>query len=165
VGQSELQTGLSRWGKVTRIKKIISAEQASELGAVIDLLSDLGADEGNFKHYYIIIDRLDEGWVDISVRFKLIRGLVESLKAFRKIRDLKILVAARSDVLERVVQETRDLTFQWEKLEDYFVQLKWSKALLKQLIDLRITRLFKKQYIQVPMLASSRLASRSRALS
>ncbi|QHO78946.1 DNA repair ATPase [Bradyrhizobium sp. CCBAU 051011] len=131
---------------ISRVKKIISAEQASELGAVIDLLSELGADEGNFKHYYIIIDRLDEGWVDISVRFKLIRGLVESLKAFRKIRDLKILVAARSDVLERVVQETRDLTFQREKLEDYFIQLKWSKPLLKQLIDLRITKLFKKQY-------------------
>ncbi|MGY8677852.1 hypothetical protein Q2941_08520 [Bradyrhizobium sp. UFLA05-153] len=130
---------------ISRVKKIISNEQLSELGAVIDLLSGLD-DENSLKHYYIIIDRLDEGWVDISVRFKLIRGLIESLKAFRKIRDLKILVAARSDVLERVVQETKDLTFQREKLEDYFVQLKWSKTLLKQLIDLRITKLFKKQY-------------------
>ncbi|MDF0583311.1 P-loop ATPase, Sll1717 family [Bradyrhizobium yuanmingense] len=133
---------------VHRVKKIISAEQLSELGAVIDLLSELEADATGHKHYYILIDRLDESWVDASVRFKLIRGLIESLKAFRKIRDLKILVAARSDVLERVVQETKDLTFQREKLEDYFVQLKWSKGLLKDLVDRRITQLFKKQYTQ-----------------
>lgn len=85
---------------------------------------------------------------DVAVRFKLIRGLIESLKAFRKIRDLKILVAVRSDVLERVVQETKDLTFQREKLDDYFVHLKWTKLLLKELVDRRIERLFRKQYTQ-----------------
>jgi hypothetical protein len=129
---------------VSRVKKIISSEQLSELGAVIDLLSDLEGDTDGQKYYYIMIDRLDESWVDAAVRFKLIRGLIESLKAFRKIRDLKILVAARSDVLERVVQETKDLTFQREKLEDYFVQLKWNKTLLKDLVDRRIKQLFRK---------------------
>jgi hypothetical protein len=133
---------------VSRVKKIINAEQLSELGAVIDLLSELEADADGQKHYYIMIDRLDESWVDAAVRFKLIRGLLESLKAFRKIRDLKILVAARSDVLERVVQETKDLTFQREKLEDYFVPLKWTKTLLKDLVDRRVKQLFRKQYTQ-----------------
>jgi hypothetical protein len=130
---------------VARVKKIINAEQLSELGAVIDLLSEV-EDEETQKRYYILVDRLDENWVDVAVRFKLIRGLIESLKAFRKIRDLKILVAVRSDVLERVVQETKDLTFQREKLDDYFVHLKWTKLLLKELVDRRIERLFRKQY-------------------
>jgi hypothetical protein len=132
---------------VARVKKIINAEQLSELGAVIDLLSEV-EDEETQKRYYILVDRLDENWVDVAVRFKLIRGLIESLKAFRKIRDLKILVAVRSDVLERVVQETKDLTFQREKLDDYFVHLKWTKLLLKELVDRRIERLFRKQYTQ-----------------
>lgn len=80
---------------VARVKKIINLEQLSELGSVIDLLSDVES-EIDQKRYCILVDKLDENWVDAAVRFKMIRGLVESLKAFRKIRDLKILVAARS---------------------------------------------------------------------
>src|SRR5260370_35073153 len=59
------------------------------------------------KQIHILIDKLDEHWVDVSIRFKLIRSLIESLKSFRRISNLKILVALRSDVLERGVQETR----------------------------------------------------------
>jgi hypothetical protein len=135
---------------VARVRKVINADQLSELANVIEMLANIDH-EGQQKTYYILIDRLDENWVDVSLRFKLIRGLVESLKAFRKIRDLKILVAVRSDVLERVVQETRDLTFQREKLDDYFVHIKWTKPLLRQLIDSRIQSLFRKQYTQAPI--------------
>jgi hypothetical protein len=132
---------------VARVRKVINAEQLTELANVIDVLATIEHHEQQ-KSFYILIDRLDENWVDVSLRFKLIRGLVESLKAFRKIRDLKILVAIRSDVLERVVQETRDLTFQREKLDDYFVHIKWTKLLLRQLVETRIQSLFRKQYTQ-----------------
>jgi hypothetical protein len=130
---------------VARVRKIINAEQLTELANVVDLLGELVHDQQQ-EPYYILIDKLDENWVDVSVRFKLIRGLVESLKSFRKIRDLKILVSLRSDVLERVVQETKDLTFQREKLDDYFVHIKWTKPLLRQLVDTRIQQLFRSQY-------------------
>ncbi len=130
---------------IARVRKIISSDQLAELGSVIEMLAEVERSEA-MKSYYILIDRLDENWVDVSVRFKLIRALVESLKSFRKIRDLKVLVAIRSDILERVVQETRDLTFQREKLDDYFVHIKWNKQLLKELVDRRIQSLFRKQY-------------------
>jgi hypothetical protein len=132
---------------ITRIRKIIHPDQLAELGGVIDMLKELNADD-TMHEYFILIDKLDENWVDAAVRFKLIRALVESLKSFRKIQNLKILVALRSDVLERVVQETKDLTFQREKLDDYFIHIKWTKPLLKELIDLRIQSLFRKQYTQ-----------------
>jgi hypothetical protein len=108
---------------VARVRKVINAEQLTELANAIEALAGIEHDEQQ-KTYYILIDRLDENWVDASLRFKLIRGPVESLKAFRKIRDLKILLAIRSDVLERVVQATKDLTFQRNKLDDYFVHIK-----------------------------------------
>jgi hypothetical protein len=132
---------------VARVKKVINADQLSDLGNIIDMLASIEHHK-HMRSYYILIDRLDEGWVDAAVRFKLIRGLIESLKSFRKIRDLKILVAVRSDVLERVVQETRDLSFQREKLDDYFVHLRWTRPLLRKLIDTRIESLFKKQHTQ-----------------
>lgn len=87
---------------VRRSKKIINAEQLAELHGVIDLLAkEVSGDNG---HYFILIDGLDERWVDTSLRFRMIRSLIESLKTFRKITNLKILVALRLDVLERVVQ-------------------------------------------------------------
>jgi hypothetical protein len=136
---------------VARIRRIIHADQLAELAGVIDMLAELERDDK--KHfdetrYYIMIDRLDENWVDTSIRFKLIRALIETLKSFRRITVLKILVALRSDVLERVIQETRDISFQREKLDDYFIRLKWNKTLLRELVDTRIQKLLKNQYTQ-----------------
>ncbi|ANW05381.1 hypothetical protein LMTR13_07875 [Bradyrhizobium icense] len=130
---------------VSRVRKIISSDQLAELAGVIEMLSESEGGE-DMKHFYILIDKLDEHWVDVSLRFKLIRALIESLKSFRRITNLKILVALRSDVLERVVQETRDLTFQREKLDDYFVHIRWTKPLLRQLVNSRIQSLFRGQY-------------------
>ncbi len=132
---------------VSRVRKIINSDQLAELAGVIDMLKEFDG-EDTMLEYYVLIDKLDENWVDVSIRFKLIRALIESLKAFRRIQNLKILVALRSDVLERVVQETKDLTFQREKLDDYFIHIKWTKPLLKQLVDERIQALFRKQYTQ-----------------
>jgi hypothetical protein len=72
--------------------------------------------------------------------------LVESLKSFRKITNLKILVALRLDIVARVSQEPAHVTFQQEKFEDYFINLKWTKPLLKSLVDKRIEALFRRQY-------------------
>jgi hypothetical protein len=130
---------------VARARKIINADQLSELAGVIEMLADQANDDG-MGRYYILIDKLDDRWVDVSIRFRLIRSLIEALKSFRRISNLKILVALRSDILERVVQETGDLTFQREKFEDYFIRLKWSKRELKDLVQRRIGLLFRKQY-------------------
>jgi hypothetical protein len=129
---------------VARTRKIISSEQLAELHGVIDMLSI--ADGDAMKSFFIMVDRLDEKWVDDSVRFRLINALLGSLRSFRKIPNLKILVALRSDVLERVVQETEDISFQREKFEDFTVRLVWSKADLRRLVDKRLNALFKHQY-------------------
>lgn len=128
---------------VARSRKIINSDQLTKLHGVIDML----AQEANTDHlYFILIDKLDESWVDESIRFKMIRSLVEALKSLRRIRNLKVLVALRTDVLERVVQETADLSFQREKFEDYFIHMRWSKSDLRELVDRRLVELFKRQY-------------------
>jgi hypothetical protein len=87
-----------------RVRKIISSDQLAELAGVIEMLSESEAGE-DMKQFHILIDKLDEHWVDVSIRFKLIRSLIESLKSFRRITNL--LVALRSDVLERVTEDAR----------------------------------------------------------
>jgi len=136
---------------VARARRIMNADQLAELASVIDLLAEYDLSD-KMNKFYILVDRLDERWVDASIRFRLIRALIESLKAFKRITNLKILVALRTDILERVVQETSDLTFQREKFEDYFVRLKWSRPQLKSLVDKRMDHLFKRQYSTKPIL-------------
>ena len=134
---------------VARTRNIIDAEQLAELHGVIELLSIPDGD--SMKSFFILIDKLDERWVDDSIRFRLIKALLESLRSFRKIRNLKILVALRSDVIERVVQETSDISFQREKLEDTMVRLLWSKTDLRELVEKRLNSLFKRQYTGAPV--------------
>lgn len=128
-----------------RAKRIINEEQLVELSGVIEILADQANDYG-MTRFYILLDNLDDRWVDLSIRFRLIRSLIECLKSFRKITNLKVIVAIRSDILERVIQETGDLTFQREKFEDYFVRLSWTKKQLRELIDRRVGLLFRRQY-------------------
>jgi len=130
---------------IDRTKKIISSEQLAELHGIIDMLSFPEHADGS-KTFYIFIDQLDEKWVDDKIRFRMIKGLIESLKSFRKIHNLKILVALREDVIERVVQETADISFQREKFESLMTRLHWTKSELRQLVDKRINALFKRQY-------------------
>lgn len=130
---------------IARSRSIINADQLSELHGVIEILAENSADDP-MQRFYILVDRLDENWVDDSIRFRLIRALIASLKSFSRIRNLKIIIALRADILERVVQETSDVTFQREKFEDYFVKLKWSKADLRQLVDKRLNQMLKRQY-------------------
>ena len=94
-GQYEKQLGVEKKSElVARSKKIINSEQLAELTRVIEVLAEQ-AQEDRMNTYYILIDKLDEKWVDDGIRFRLIRALIESLKVFRRITNLKILVALR----------------------------------------------------------------------
>jgi hypothetical protein len=68
------------------------------------------------------------------------------LKRFRKIRNLKIIIAIRTDVLERALLETKDAGYQREKYDDMISEISWEDRDLKRLIDERIALLFRRQY-------------------
>jgi len=145
-GQYDRQLSVEKKSElVARARQVIDSGQLAELGSVIDILAEEAADD-DMNNFYILIDKLDDKWADTSIRFRLIRSLIETLKSFKKITNLKVVVALRSDILERVIQETRDLTYQREKIEDYFIRIKWSKQQLKELIQKRILHLFKHKY-------------------
>ena len=84
-GQYEKQLGVEKKSElVARSKKIINSEQLAELTRVIEVLAEQAQDD-RMNTYYILIDKLDEKWVDDGIRFRLIRALIESLKVFRRI--------------------------------------------------------------------------------
>ena len=125
--------------------KVINTIQIKKLSTVMDLMAqNIFTDDQ--KKYYIVIDQLDDSWVEDGLRYKLIRALIETIKDFKKVQNVKIIISMRTDLLERVYSTTRDSGFQEEKYDALSVPMKWNAGSLFQLIDKRVAYAFKKQY-------------------
>ncbi len=128
-----------------RVQSAVDSVQIQELHRVIKLLGeDVFTDEQ--QKFYVLIDKLDETWVENKTRFKLIRALFNTIVSFRKVRTVKFLLAMRQDLLQTVFNRTRDASFQEDKQRDYMLNLSWSDSELKELLDLRVGSLFQRQY-------------------
>jgi hypothetical protein len=129
---------------VQRAQHVVNKVQIRELSEIIELL-DAVLDDPH-KRYYILIDRLDENWVEDNLRNLLIRALIETVKDFSKVRHAKIIMALRYDLIDRVVRMTRDVGFQEEKYESLYLRLNWSEQQLADLLDRRVNHLVRQRY-------------------
>jgi hypothetical protein len=126
-------------------KKVVSSVQIEKLSKIVSLLAeDIFTDPQ--KKTYILIDRLDESWVEDGLRYKLIRALIETIKKFRNIAPVKIVITLRTDLLDRVLDKTRDSGFQREKYNSLFLKLGWNKEQLMSVLDSRVNHLLKYKY-------------------
>jgi hypothetical protein len=89
---------------IKRCQYVINQVQASDLAGIVELISAC-VDNDDQKRYFVLIDKLDDNWVDNTYKAALIRGLMRSVRAFQKVRRAKIIVAMRYDLLERVFED------------------------------------------------------------
>ena len=144
----EAAKSLSTEGKkefIDRGQKAVSEVQVRELDNMISILSD-DIFKDPQEHYYIAIDYLDEEWADDRIRFKLIKSLIDTVRRFRKIPNVKIIIALRQDLLDKVLHSSHEAGFQEEKYESLYLELRWSDKSLLELIDRRIQFLVKRRY-------------------
>jgi len=125
--------------------EVVNAVQVKELHDVVGFLSD-DIFQNRYDRYYLVIDRLDEGWVDDKIRFKLIKALIEAVRTFKKVQSIKIIVALRTDLLYRLVRESSDPGFQEEKYRSLYLHLRWTRSQLMTLLNLRVSFMFERQY-------------------
>jgi hypothetical protein len=131
---------------VSRARKVIDGSQLRELSVVLDLLKKVDNKNKWAEPCYILIDNLDDRWVDENIKYKMINSLIEAIKQFRKVDKLKILVSLRMDVIERSIQENSSSGFQREKFRDYIVEIVWDEKQLKKIVDERFRYLYKRKY-------------------
>ncbi len=128
-----------------RVQSAVDSVQIQELHRVIRVLGDdIFCDQQ--QKYYIVIDKIDENWVEDKTRYKLIRALIDTIKTFRKVRSVKFLLAMRVDLLQTVFDKTRDIGFQEDKFRDYILQIRWEQDDLEELASRRVAHLFRRQY-------------------
>ena len=118
-----------------------------QMREVTDLLRMLNAVvEDRQKQYYIIIDNLDEKWVEDNLRYRLIKALIETVKDLNRLNNIKPLVVLRVDLLGHVFELTRDIGFQEEKYSSLYLHVRWTKRQLIELVDRRINYLLENRY-------------------
>lgn len=129
---------------INRAQYVVNQVQIRQLSEIIDLIDNVLSDPQ--KRYYLTIDRLDEDWIEDRLRYRLIRALIETVRDFRKVRNAKLVVAMRYDLLDRVFRLTRDAGFQEEKYESLFLPLEWTPEQLTYVLDQRIDYMVRQRY-------------------
>ncbi len=132
---------------IHKAQTIVNENQVRALSGILNFLADDVFVDPQ-KRFYLVIDRLDDAWVDDRIRYKLIRALIETVKAFQRVRNVKIIIAIREDLLRKVFDETKDAGFQEEKYASLLLRLRWKRQQLSELLDLRIDKLVREQYTQ-----------------
>ncbi len=130
---------------VDRGQKAVSEVQVRELENMISVLAD-DIFYDHQEHYYITIDTLDEEWADQRIKYKLIKSLMDTVRRFRKIANVKVIIALRQDLLDKVLHSDHELGFQEEKYESLYLDIRWSEKSLAELIDKRINYLVSRKY-------------------
>lgn len=131
---------------IHRAQEIVNHVQIRELSTVMDLMNDVLLTDSQQK-FFITIDKLDEDWIEDYLRFRLIRALIEtSMDFFDRVNNVKVLIALRSDLLDRIYRYTRDAGFQEEKFRTSNLEISWTKDQLIQVLNTRIDLLVKNQY-------------------
>lgn len=144
-----------------RAKKIVNSDLLMDLSRVVEVLSEAEKSNGKtIRNRFILIDKLDEKWVDEKLKFSLVKSLLEALKSLRKIRGLKVVVAMRTDVFEKVMNETHGADVQRDKYDDFFTYLRWSNGDLKKLVNSRINYLFRRKYTKENVFFESLFSSK-----
>ncbi|MBK8803319.1 MAG: hypothetical protein IPN71_14920 [Fibrobacteres bacterium] len=144
MADKNIVTNEEKYALVARAQKIISDAQAHDLGSIIQFLQSVLSEKQ--KKYFVLIDRLDENWVDDKLRYKMIMALFLTARDFIRVENVKIIISMRRDLIERVFKVAKDAGFQEEKYESSFLRLTWSKKKLIEVLDKRINHLVRKRY-------------------
>lgn len=129
---------------VNRAQHVVSQAQVQDLHQVMNLLESVLSDRQ--KYYYVLIDRLDEDWIEEKLRYRLIMALMDSLKEISRVPNVKGLVAIRHDLIERVFNLVRAPGFQEEKYQSLYLPMRWSSEQIIEVLDKRVDALVARRY-------------------
>ena len=123
----------------------VSKIQIRELDNMIELLAENVFDDPKDR-YYVAIDMLDEDWADERIKFKLIKALVDVVRRFKAVPYVKVVLALRQDLLDKVMSQDPVAGFQEEKYKSLYLSLSWNKPDLMAVVERRIRQLIRRRY-------------------
>lgn len=124
----------SEW--VARYQRIVNETQLPRLNQMVKVLDeDILNSVQNYV--FVVIDDLDQDWVDDSVSNSLIRCLFRAVLDLKKVEHLKILVALRTNIFAALDYGQRT-GGQEEKFRALAMRVGWSEPELRVMLDERV---------------------------
>jgi hypothetical protein len=127
-----------------KAQSVVNDVQRRHLTEVTSLVKAVLADKN--RKWYIIIDQLDENWVDDKFKAQLIRSLLDTIRSFQAVQNLKIIVALRYDLIDRVFRDARGSGAQREKYRGMYLDVLWKRSALLAMLDKRVDYMVKSRY-------------------
>ncbi len=121
----------------SRFQGVVNESQLPRLNQMIVILGEtvLKSDQ---DFTYLLIDDLDRDWVDSRLTMTLIRCLFDAVIDLSRVRNLKILIALRSNLFAQMDYGSQLREYQEEKVRGLVVPIQWTGNDLKVMLDERI---------------------------
>jgi len=132
VGTSEALSTEVRTEQAERFQRIVNESQLPRLNKMMTVLDEDILDSSQL-FTYVVIDDLDRDWVDERVANDLIRCLFRTVLDLKRVRNLKVLVALRTNIFEELRFGERS-GGQEEKFRSLVLQMRWTKRALAQML-------------------------------
>ncbi len=132
-GEESTQTKAQQ---VDRFQRIVNDTQLARLNKMMTVLDEDVLDSS--QHYtYVVIDDLDRDWVDERIANDLIRCLFRTVLDLKRVQNLKVLVALRSNIFQELDFGRRG-GGQEEKFRALVLQMRWTRFDLEGLLNQRV---------------------------
>ncbi|KAB1983484.1 P-loop ATPase, Sll1717 family [Streptomyces triticiradicis] len=119
-----------------RFQRIVNETQMARLNKMLKVLDeDILDSRQNFT--YVVIDDLDRDWVDEKISNALIRCLFRAVLDLQRVRNLKVIVALRTNIFENLDFGHRT-GGQEEKFRSLSLHMRWGPAELRDLVSSRL---------------------------
>ncbi len=138
VGTESHQHEQIRLERTERFKRIVGEHQLSNLDQILGLLAD--EIRASTSQMFVVIDDLDDDWVDHSMYRQLVMALFRTVRELGRFEGIKVVVAVRNNILRYLDFEEAG-TGQREKYETLLINLRWTSGELMEMLDLRAKRL------------------------
>ncbi|MFI9247223.1 P-loop ATPase, Sll1717 family [Streptomyces sp. NPDC053086] len=130
-----------------RFQRIVNETQMARLNKMIKVLDeDILDSRQNFT--YVVIDDLDRDWVDEKISNALIRCLFRAVLDLHRVKNLKVIVALRTNIFENLDFGHRT-GGQEEKFRSLSLHMRWGPAELRDLVSSRLRVATKKHGVPV----------------
>jgi hypothetical protein len=134
-GTGSTSTQEVRVEQADRFQRIVNSTQLPRLNKMMSVLDeDILDSEQNFT--YVVIDDLDRDWIDEQVANALVRCLFRAVVDLKRVHNLKVLVALRTNMLEQLDFGSRT-GGQEEKFRALTLRMRWTKAELEGVLSER----------------------------
>ncbi|MFL5799605.1 MAG: P-loop ATPase, Sll1717 family [Actinomycetota bacterium] len=128
-------TAEERIEQTERFQRVVNETQLPRLHKMVDVLDEDILDSPQY-FTYILVDDLDRDWVDERLVNSLIRCLFRTVLDLKRVRQLKVLVALRTNIFEELDFGKRS-GGQEEKFRALALRMRWRRIELTKMLDER----------------------------